>query len=374
MKFSLIASSVLFPYNKRMRKIIHIDMDAFFASVEMRDNPALRNVPMAVGGSSDRRGVLSTANYLARKFGVRSAMPTATAMRLCPQLVLVKGNYHKYSEASEQVFEVFHQYTDLVQGLSLDEAYLDVTDCDLFQNSATWIAEDIRKKIFEKTGLTASAGISPNKLISKIASDYKKPNGQFTVAPWMVDDFIRTIPVERIHGIGKVTAKYLHDLGIKTCHDMQKYSRSEMIHLMGKFGDALYDYCRGIDDREVETEYERKSLSNESTFDKDIDNFEEMKIHLITMVADLKESLKDHEDREVKNLHVKIKYHDFRQTTIERQLPLEEENFLLLMEERWSSDPRPVRLLGVGVKFYDEVTEEEEEFQLDLLTDDLASG
>lgn len=353
-----------------MRKIIHIDMDAFFASVEMRDNPALRNVPMAVGGSSDRRGVLSTANYLARKFGVRSAMPTATAMRLCPQLVLVKGNYKKYSEASEQVFEIFHQYTDLVQGLSLDEAYLDVTNCDLFQNSATWIAEDIRKKIFEKTGLTASAGISPSKLISKIASDYKKPNGQFTVAPWMVDDFIKTIPVERIHGIGKVTAKYLHELGIKTCLDMQKYTRSDLIHLMGKFGDSLYDYCRGIDDREVETEYERKSLSNENTFDKDIDNFEEMKIHLITMVADLKESLKNHEDREVKNLHVKIKYHDFRQTTIERQLPLEEENFLLLLEERWWADPRPVRLLGVGVKFYDEVSEEEEEFQLDLLTDE----
>jgi DNA polymerase-4 len=354
-----------------MRKIIHIDMDAFFASVEMRDNPALRNVPMAVGGSSDRRGVLSTANYLARKFGVRSAMPTATAMRLCPQLVLVKGNYKKYSEASEIVFNIFHEYTDLVQGLSIDEAYLDVTNCELFQNSATWIAEDIRKKIYERTGgLTASAGIAPNKLIAKLASDYNKPNGQFTVAPWMVDDFIRTGPVERIHGIGKVTAKYLHDLGIKTCLDMQKYTRSELIHLMGKFGDSLFDYCRGVDEREVETEYERKSLSTETTFDRDLDSFEEMKTHIVALAAEVKESLKDYQDREIKNLHVKIKYHDFKTTTIERQVPLDEENFCLLFEERWSQDPRPVRLLGVGVKFYDEVFEESEETQLDLLTDE----
>ncbi len=357
-----------------MRKIIHVDMDAFFASVEMRDNPALRNVPMAVGGSSDRRGVLSTANYAARKFGVRSAMPTATAMRLCPQLVLVKGNYQKYIEASEQVHEVFHQYTEFVEGLSLDEAYLDVTNCELFQNSATWIAEDIRKKIFEKTGLTASAGIAPNKLIAKMASDYNKPNGQFTIAPWMVDDFMKTVPVEKIHGIGKVTAKYLHDHGIKTCLEMQKYTRSDLTHLLGKFGDALFDYCRGIDDREVITEYERKSVSHESTFDRDLTDFEEMKTYLVTMVSDLKESLENHQDREIKNLHVKIKYHDFKQTTIERQLPLEEENFLLLLEERWSQDPRPVRLLGVGVKFYNEACEEEEELQLDLLTDERFLG
>jgi DNA polymerase-4 len=353
-----------------MRKIIHIDMDAFFAAVEMRDNPSLKDVPMAVGGSSDRRGVIATSNYHARKFGVRSAMPTATALRLCPQLILVKGNYKKYIEASEQVFEIFHEYTDLVEGLSLDEAYLDVTNCDLFQNSATWIAEDIRTKIFEKTGLTASAGIAPNKLIAKMGSEYNKPNGQFTIAPWMVDDFMKTVKIEKIHGIGKVTAKFLHEQGIKTCLDMQKYTRSDLTHLMGKFGDALYDYCRGFDDREVETEHERKSLSNENTFDRDISDFEEMKTYLVTMVEDLKESLKNHEDREIKNLHVKIKYHDFRQTTIERQLPLEEENFLLLLEERWSQDPRPVRLLGVGVKFYDEETLGEEELQLDLLTDE----
>lgn len=335
-------------------------MDAFFASVEMRDNPALRNVPMAVGGSSDRRGVISTSNYEARKYGVRSAMPTSTALKLCPQLVLVRGRMAKYREASEIVFDTFYEYTDLVQGLSCDEAYLDVTDSPLFNNSATLIAQDIRKKIFERTnGLTASAGIAPNKLIAKMASDFKKPNGQFTISPKEVETFIKQIPIEKISGIGKVTAKHMHEMGIKTCQDMQRYSRSDLLYHFGKFGDTLFDYCRGLDDRDVETEYERKSLGTEETFAKDISAIEEMRMHVVRMVQEVKESLEDYEDRTVKNLHVKIKYHDFKQTTIERQIPFSEENFLSLLEERWGQDPRPVRLLGVGVKFEDEVVEEE---------------
>lgn len=352
-----------------MRKIIHIDMDAFFAAVEMRDNPKLRNVPMAVGGSRDRRGVISTSNYEARKFGVRSAMPTSTAFKLCPHLTLVRGQMHKYREASDIVFDIFHQYTDLVEGLSLDEAYLDVTDCDLFHNSATWIAQDIRKKIYEATGgLTASAGIAPNKMLAKLASEHNKPNGQFTIPPGAIENFIKTVPIEKIHGIGKVTAKHMHEMGIKTCLDLQGYTRSEMIHYFGKFGDALFDYCRGHDEREVETEYERKSLGTEETFVNDISDLEEMKTHVVKMVQEVRESLLDYEDKTVKNLHVKIKYFDFKQTTIERQLPLTEENFLYLLEERWSQDPRPVRLLGVGVKF--EETKVISEFaQLSLLTE-----
>lgn len=343
---------------QEMRKIIHIDMDAFFAAVEMRDNPALRNVPMAVGGSSDRRGVIATCNYEARKFGVRSAMATAHAMKLCPKLVVVRGRMAKYSEASEQVFEIFQEYTSLIEPLSLDEAYLDVTDCDLFQNSATWIAEDIRKKIFQRTGLTASAGISCNKLLAKMASELNKPNGQCTIAPPQIPEFIAKVPVEKIWGIGKVTAARLHEMGIRNCLDLQGYSRSEMIHLMGKFGETLYDFCRGIDEREVETEYERKSLGTEETFDKDLDNFDEMKINVVRMVEELKEHLQNYQERTIKNLHVKIKYLDFKQTTIERQMPLTNENFIYLLEERWSQDPRPVRLLGVGVKFDDTKTEE----------------
>lgn len=187
-----------------MRKIIHIDMDAFFAAVEMRDHPELRHVPMAVGGSREERGVISTSNYLARKYGVRSAMPTALAKKLCPDLVIVKGRMSKYREVSEQVFDIFHEYTDLVEGLSWDEAYLDVTRSPYCLNSATLMAQEIREKIFQKTGgLTASAGIAPNKLLAKMASDFNKPNGQFTVAPGFVNDFIKAIPVEKLWGVGK---------------------------------------------------------------------------------------------------------------------------------------------------------------------------
>lgn len=352
-----------------MRKIIHIDMDAFFAAVEMRDNPALRNVPMAVGGSSDRRGVISTSNYEARKYGVRSAMPTATAMKLCPHLVLVRGRMDKYREASDLVFEIFHEYTDLVQGLSLDEAYLDVTDSPLHNNSATLIAQEIRKRIFEVTGLTASAGIAPNKLLAKMASELNKPNGQFTISPHQVSEFIKNVPIGKIHGVGKVTAKNMNEMGIKTCLDLQKYSRDEMMYYFGKFGDALYDYARGEDDREVHTDYERKSLGTEETFAKDISDLEEMKTHIARMVEEVKESLEGYDDRVVKNLHVKIKYFDFKSTTIERQLPLNTDNYLHLLEERWLQDPRPVRLLGVGVKFEEQKEQEEVRHQLTLLTE-----
>ena len=349
-----------------MRKIIHVDMDAFFAAVEMRDNPNLRNVPMAVGGSSDKRGVLSTSNYEARKYGVKSAMATAHAMKLCPQLVLVKPNFKKYSEASEKVFEIFHEYSDLVEGLSLDEAFLDVSDSSLLKGSATLIAQEIRQEIFKRTGLTASAGVAPNKLLAKLASDINKPNGIFTVAPGQVDSFIAQMPIERIWGIGKVTAKRMHELGIKTCLDMQLYNRSELIHHFGKFGDLLFDFCRGQDEREVETEYERKSLGTEETFAQDLSSFEEMKQHVGRMFQEVKEALEGYQDKTVKNLHIKIKYFDFKQTTIERQLPLTEENCLLLLEERWCQDPRPVRLLGVGVKFTE--AKISSVFQLPLLT------
>lgn len=349
-----------------MRKIIHVDMDAFFASVEMRDNPALRNVPMAVGGSSDRRGVLATANYEARKFGVRSAMPTAHAMKLCPNLVVVRSNFKKYTEASEIVQGIFHEFSPLVEPLSLDEAYIDVTDSTHFHGSATLIAKEIRRLIFERTQLTASAGVGTNKLVAKLASDINKPNGLYTVPPDQVGPFIQKIPVERIWGVGKVTAKKMHELGIRTCLDMQRYGRSELVHLFGKFGDCLYDFCRGIDEREVETDYERKSLGTEETFSKDVTNFEEMRLHIIRMAQEVREALEGHEDKIVKTLHVKIKYLDFKQTTIERQVEFTDENFLMLLEERWCQDPRAVRLLGVGVKF--EEQRPGEIIQLPLLT------
>ncbi len=333
-------------------------MDAFYASVEMRDRPELRNVPMAVGGQSDRRGVLCTANYEARKYGVRGAMPTKTALKLCPKLVLVKPNFEKYSEASRQVFEIFRQFTDKIEPLSLDEAYLDVTDCTEFNNSATLIATEIRRRIFAKTGLTASAGIAPNKLLAKLASDFKKPNGQFTVAPDDIDDLIKSVPVGKIWGVGKVMNERLTSIGIKTCADLQEYPRHELIHSFGKMGDALFDFCRGHDDRDVESDFERKSLSVERTFDKDLDNLEEIKPLFSHLVEEVRESLEDYTDREIKNLHIKIKYFDFQSTTIERQLEMNEENSWTLFLERWSQDPRPVRLIGVGVKFHSTETED----------------
>jgi DNA polymerase-4 len=349
-----------------MRKIIHVDMDAFFAAVEMRDNPALRNIPMAVGGSRDRRGVLCTSNYEARKFGVKAAMPTAHALKLCPHLKLVKPNFRKYSEASQKVFEIFHEFSDRVEPMSLDEAYLDVTNSHHFQGSATLIAQEIRRLIFERTQLTASAGVGPNKLIAKLASDINKPNGIFTVPPENVESFISKIPIERIWGVGKVTAKKMQEMGVKTCLDLQAFHRSELIFNFGRFGDLLFDFCRGIDEREVENEYERKSLGTEETFVKDLESFEEMKDHVRRMFEEIQDALSSYADKKIKNIHLKIKYFDFKQTTIERQLPFEEESYLQLLGERWGQDPRPVRLLGVGVKF--EESKSHSDIQLPLLT------
>ncbi len=349
-----------------MRKIIHIDMDAFFASVEMRDNPSLRNKPIAVGGSSEHRGVLCTANYEARKFGVKSAMPSGLARRLCPNLVLVQPNFKKYSAASKDVFKIFQDYTDLIEPLSLDEGYLDVTASSAHRNSASLMAQEIRLRISKKLELTASAGISCNKLLAKMACDYNKPNGQFTVAPHEVEAFIKRVPIEKLWGIGKVTANRLHQLEIKNCDDLQKYSRQDLIHYMGKFGNNLYDYCRGIDEREVESEWERKSVGNEETFREDVSDLGEMKMITLRLAAELKETLEQYKDRIIKNLHVKIKYFDFKQTTIERQMNFSEQSFMTLLEERWNQDPRPVRLLGVGIKF---VETKNDPFQLPLLTE-----
>jgi DNA polymerase-4 len=349
-----------------MRKIIHIDMDCFFAAVEMRENPALKDVPLAVGGSAARRGVISTCNYVARKFGVRSAMATGLALKLCPNLVVVGHSSRKYSEASAIVFDIFHQYTDQVQSVSIDEAYLDVTHADLPNGSATLLAEKIRAEIFAKTQLTASAGIAPNKLLAKLACERNKPNGQCTVAPKDVAAFMHDLPLAKIHGIGKVTADYLKQLGFLTCKDILPLSRFELVARLGRLGDMLYEACRGIDDREIVTEWERKSLSVETTFAKDLADPDEMKLALHELVEDLKGSLVEYSDKKVHGLQVKIKYHDFRQTTIERAGSVVDlETAWSLHLERWTRDPSPVRLLGVGVRFCPE--EENPQLSFDAL-------
>ncbi len=231
-----------------MRKIIHIDMDCFYAAIEMRDDPSLRSIPIAVGGSADRRGVISTANYEARRYGVHSAMSTAIALRLCPQLKVVSGRMALYKETSIHIRKIFARYTDLIEPLSLDEAYLDVTDCSQLHGSATLIAEAIRQQIFDELQLTASAGIAPIKFLAKIASDMNKPNGQFVITPQNIDQFILTLPLRKIPGVGKVTAQKLADMGLTTCADVQNYDVVTLIKSMGKFGQVLWERCHGIDE------------------------------------------------------------------------------------------------------------------------------
>ncbi|MCF7099142.1 DNA polymerase IV, partial [Klebsiella variicola] len=216
-----------------MRKIIHVDMDCFFAAVEMRDNPALRDIPIAIGGSRVQRGVISTANYPARKFGVRSAMPTATALKLCPHLTLLPGRFDAYKEASNHIREIFSRYTSLIEPLSLDEAYLDVSDSVHCQGSATLMAQEIRETIHRELNLTASAGIAPVKFLAKIASDLNKPNGQFVIAPHQVAEFVKTLPLSKIPGVGKVSAAKLESMGLRTCEDVQN---SDLAMLLKRFG------------------------------------------------------------------------------------------------------------------------------------------
>lgn len=335
-----------------MRKIIHVDMDCFFAAVEIRENPALKGLPIAVGGSSQRRGVISTCSYEARKFGVRSAMATAHALKLCPQLIVVKHSSAKYREASEIVHEIFHRHTPLVQSLGFDEAFLDVTEADLPRGSATLLAEKIRAEIFEATKLTASAGIATNKLLAKLASEARKPNGQFTITPGKELEFLRPLALGKLHGVGPVTAKRLAEDGFRTVADLLPLSCFQLMERYGSFGEWLFDACRGIDDREVRTEWERKSLSVETTFPRDLADPIEIRAKLSELVEELQDDLAHYDDRVVKGFQVKIKYHNFKQTTVERAgtLPDNEVAWELFLQ-RWDAHPRPVRLLGVGVRF-----------------------
>lgn len=336
-----------------MRKIIHVDCDSFFASVEIRDRPELADKPVAVGGSADRRGVISTCNYIARRFGVHSAMATALALKKCPQLVLISPDFEKYKAASQAIHDIFSRFTDLIEPLSLDEAFLDVTECKHFQGSATLIAEEIRRLIRKEVRITASAGIAPNKFLAKTASDINKPDGQFVITPFQIASFMTDLPVKRIFGVGPATTEKLHQLGIQTCGQMQDWSEYELASKFGSFGQRLFELCRGIDDRPVITERERKSLSVENTFVHDLPTLDACKKMLVPIHARFQSRLdKLEEIPPVKSIFVKIKFYDFTQTTLERaHCEPTEENFDLLLEEAFSRGLRAVRLIGVGVTF-----------------------
>ena len=290
-------------------------MDAFFAAVEQRDNPELRGCPIAVGHSG-RRGVVSTASYEARPYGVRSALPSVVAQRLCPQLIFVEPRFDAYKAVSEQIRAIFHQYTDLVEPLSLDEAFLDVSH----HPSATIVAQQIKQQIFETTSLTASAGVSVNKMLAKIASDYRKPNGLFVIPPEQIDSFVAQLPIEKFFGIGEVTAAKMHRLGIRTGADLREWSRISLVREFGKAGNLYYGYARGEDLREVTPPRERKSLGAELTFYDDISDMDRLHQELDALQKEVWTRVKRH-DFLGKSAVVKIKFSDFQQITRSKTMP-----------------------------------------------------
>ncbi|SFN65585.1 DNA polymerase-4 [Candidatus Pantoea varia] len=340
-----------------MRKIIHVDMDCFYAAVEMRDNPQLRDIPIAIGGSRERRGVISTANYPARKFGVRSAMPTGMALKLCPHLRLLPGRFDAYKEASAQIRDIFTRYTPLIEPLSLDEAYLDVTDSPHCHGSATLMAQAIRATICRETGLTASAGIAPIKFLAKIASDLNKPDGQFVITPPEMAGFLLTLPLAKIPGVGKVSAKKLEEMGLVTCGDVQKADLALLLKRFGKFGRVLWERSNGIDDRSVIVERERKSLGVERTLAEDISDWDACLEIIDFLYAELDRRLTQiRPDKQVARQGVKLKFSDFQQTTQEHIWPvLNKEDMIAIARKTWDERRagRGVRLVGLHVTMVD---------------------
>lgn len=336
-----------------MRKIIHIDMDCFYASVEIRDRPALRGKPVAVGGQPNQRGVLCTCNYEARKFGLHSAMSSALATRMCPGLIILPVDMAKYREESIQIRRIFTEYTDIIEPLSLDEAFLDVTQSPCCRGSATLMAQEIRQRIEERHRLTASAGIAPNKFLAKVASDWNKPNGQWVIAPDQVEPFIRDLPVGKIFGVGKVTARRLEALGLRTCGDLRHVPEEELRLRFGKFGGQLHQLSQGYDPRPVQPYRERKSVSVEQTFARDLSAETDCLRALTELYPQFQQRLRATGiSGHIKSGFVKIKYADFTQTTVQRSLrDVQLANFQALCRQGLRRKPPPVRLLGLGVQF-----------------------
>jgi DNA polymerase-4 len=347
----------------QLRAIIHLDMDCFYAAIEVRDRPSLRGKPVGVGGARDRRGVLTTCNYEARKFGVRSAMPTFMALQRCPNLIVLPTRFDVYRREAAVIRGILHRFTSLIEPLSLDEAYLDVTE---HPGAPGPLAQVIRGTIFRKTKLTSSAGIGANKLIAKIASEVNKPNGQFEVTPEQVPEFMENLPVRKIWGIGEKTERKLEELGVKTCGQLQRFSRPELVEFFGKFGLDLYDLCRGIDPRPVEPDRPRKSLSTEETFAADLTTVDQCEEKLEELFQELMADLAQKEStREITKIFVKLKFNDFTRTTAERAgLAPALEHFRLLLAEAFGRAGKPVRLIGLGVRFSETMPDSA---QLDLL-------
>ena len=340
------------------RKVIHIDMDAFYASVEQRDFPEYRGKPLAVGGG-ELRGVVAAASYEARKYGVRSAMSSKIAKKLCPDLIFARPRFEVYKEVSSQIREIFAEYTALIEPLSLDEAYLDVTENFKKMELATEIATEIRAKIFEKTGLTASAGISYNKFLAKTASDINKPNGQCVIKPGQAEAFVLGLPIRKFYGIGKVTTEKMHSLGINTGKELREQSLAFLTRNFGKIGQYFYDIARAIDERPVEPHREMKSISVENTYTTDLEKVGDIENAIMELIPVLIKRIEKNAALG-RTLHLKIKFSDFEQITrsktIDGVINTESKIKEMVLNMLGGLLPfdRGIRLLGVGVSNFRE--------------------
>jgi DNA polymerase-4 len=334
------------------RKIIHVDMDAYYASVEILDNPALRGKPLVVGGPPNSRSVVCTASYEARKFGVRSAMPCSRAARLCPQAIFLPPRFERYAEISARIREIFQRYTPLIEPLSLDEAYLDVTDHAQGRYAST-IARLIKEAIRQETGLTCSAGVAPNKLLAKIASDFQKPAGLTVVTPDMAEAFMTPLDLRRIPGVGPVTEARLKELGLVRCADLKAWGKERALRELGNLGEWLWDASHGLDERPVETEWERKSLGQEETFPRDLSHQDEVVAEVGRIAFSVADSLKS-EGLLGRTITLKIKYADFQQVTRAKTLDLPTDDAAVItataleLLKKTEVPTRPIRLAGVS--------------------------
>ena len=353
------------------RKIIHIDMDQFFAAVEQRDNPSLRGLPVAVGHDAER-GVVSTASYEARRYGVHSALSMQVAKRRCPQLVIVEPHFHKYKEVSQQLHAIFHDYTDLIEPLSLDEAFLDVTVNKPGIDMAVNIAREIKQRIRQETQLTASAGVSYCKFLAKIASDWRKPDGLTVIHPDRAQEFIDHLDVTKIWGVGQKTADHLHRMGVFTGADLRRLSLEHLRHEFGKMGRVFYDFARGVDERPVVSEWERKSVSCEHTFEADLSSPSAVTIELYHTVLELEQRIAKSQFLG-HTLTLKVKFHDFQQITrsitVGRILRTKADLLPLAKQLMAQVDyiHHPIRLIGLGVSGHrDDPTDDEAQRWLQL--------
>lgn len=339
---------------QKIRKIIHIDMDAFYASVEQRDRPELKGKPVIVGGDPHERGVVAACSYEARKFGIHSAMSSARAHKLCPQAVFLRPRFDVYRAVSAEIMEIFYEYTDLVEPLSLDEAFLDVTNNKKGIASATMVAQEIRKKIYQKVGLSASAGVSFNKFLAKVASDFHKPNGITVVTPDQAQGFIDRLPIRKFFGVGKVTEKKMQERGIKTGADLKKVAKGELIRLYGKSGGYFYRIVHGEDNRPVIPERIRKSIGKETTLSEDIDDRDQV-IEILEQIALKVETLLKRRKIKGRTITLKVKYFDFQSITRSITLKKRIDEAAIIMKhvrsllDNTEAGTRKVRLLGIAI-------------------------